>query len=194
MHVPYLFCLVFCLRTSKSLSMGEFDKCHICMGILNDLESILGLICIIYCFMHIFLRLCWVLACSDFDCRFMCVEPSVGRRVWSLSQAKSRVSKTSAIGLSQMIQGKNQRNKKEHKTQRSRSVGTTATRVHHELPVVEVARPCYLARTAVRPPLLPICVFPLRLFGLLRGFSIWADFFVDKKRIYLAWNSVEFIV
>ena len=38
---------LFCLRTSKSLSMGEFDKCHICVGIFIDLELILGLICII---------------------------------------------------------------------------------------------------------------------------------------------------
>jgi len=39
MHVPYLFCLLFCLRTSKSLSMGEFDKYLIRVGILDDLGS-----------------------------------------------------------------------------------------------------------------------------------------------------------
>jgi len=87
---PSRFWIEFCLRTSKSLSMGEFDKCHICMGILNDLDSFLGLICIIYCFMHIFLRLRSVLACSGFHYRFPCVEPSIGRKVWCLSQAKSR--------------------------------------------------------------------------------------------------------
>jgi len=50
----------------KSLSMGEFDRCHICMGIFNDLDSILGLISIIFRFVHVFLRLCLVLACSGF--------------------------------------------------------------------------------------------------------------------------------
>ena len=44
---PSRFCIVFCMRTNKTLSMGS-DKCHICMGILNDLDSILGLICIIF--------------------------------------------------------------------------------------------------------------------------------------------------
>jgi len=38
-----LFCLLFCLRTSKSLSMGEFDKCNVCMGILDDLGSKFGI-------------------------------------------------------------------------------------------------------------------------------------------------------
>ena len=43
MYVPCLFCLLFCLRTSKSLSMGEFDKFHLCMGILDDLGSNFGI-------------------------------------------------------------------------------------------------------------------------------------------------------
>jgi len=46
--------------------MGEFDKCHMCMGILNDLGSILGLNCIIIRFMYVFLRLRSVLAFSSF--------------------------------------------------------------------------------------------------------------------------------
>jgi len=60
--------------------MGEFDKCDICMGIFIDLDSILGLFCIILQFMHIFLRLHSVLACSGFDCRFACVDPNVRRK------------------------------------------------------------------------------------------------------------------
>uniref|UniRef100_A0A7C9CHV7 Uncharacterized protein n=1 Tax=Opuntia streptacantha TaxID=393608 RepID=A0A7C9CHV7_OPUST len=39
---------------------------------------------------------------------------------------------------------------------------------HHGLAVVVVARPCCLAHTAVLPPLSPICVFLLRLFGSRR--------------------------
>ena len=42
------------------------DKCHICMGICNDLDSIFGLICIILRFMPIFLRLRLVSASSGF--------------------------------------------------------------------------------------------------------------------------------
>ena len=42
------------------------DKCHICMGILNGLDSILGLFCIILPFMPMFLRLRLVSACFGF--------------------------------------------------------------------------------------------------------------------------------
>ena len=38
-----LFCLLFCLRTSKSLSMGEFDKCNICIGNADDLGLKFGI-------------------------------------------------------------------------------------------------------------------------------------------------------
>ena len=37
------FLLLFCLRTSKSLSMGEFDKCNICMGNVDDLGLKFGI-------------------------------------------------------------------------------------------------------------------------------------------------------
>jgi len=57
--------------------MGEFDKCHICIGILNDLDSILGLICITLQFMHMFLLLHSVLVFSSFDCRLVYVEPNI---------------------------------------------------------------------------------------------------------------------
>ena len=77
MYVPYLFCLLYCLRTSKSLSMREFDKCHMCM---------FGLIRIILWLMHIFLRLRSVLVFWGFDCRVVCVEPSFG----NLDSTKSR--------------------------------------------------------------------------------------------------------
>ena len=56
------------------------DKCHMCMGVFIDSDSILGVICIILRFMHIFLRLCSVLACSGFDCRFTCVKLSIRRK------------------------------------------------------------------------------------------------------------------
>jgi len=39
---PSCSCLVFCLRISKSLSMGEFDHCRICIGLVGDLGFILG--------------------------------------------------------------------------------------------------------------------------------------------------------
>ena len=39
---PSCSCLVFCLGTSKSLSMGEFDHCHICIGLVGYLGFILG--------------------------------------------------------------------------------------------------------------------------------------------------------
>jgi len=34
---------VVCLRTSKSLSMGEFDKCNVCMGNVDDLGLKFGI-------------------------------------------------------------------------------------------------------------------------------------------------------
>jgi len=37
------FGLLFCLRTSKSLSMEDFDKCKICMGIFYDLGLKFGI-------------------------------------------------------------------------------------------------------------------------------------------------------
>ena len=50
-----LFCLVFCLGTSKSLSMGEFDQCHICIGYSGYLGfNFCGLICIYLRFKYIF--------------------------------------------------------------------------------------------------------------------------------------------
>jgi len=41
---PNRLCIVFHLRRSNSLSMGDFDKCHIGIGIFIDLDAILGLI------------------------------------------------------------------------------------------------------------------------------------------------------
>jgi len=37
------FLLLFCLRISKSLSMGEFYECKICMGIFGDLGLKFGI-------------------------------------------------------------------------------------------------------------------------------------------------------
>ena len=75
-----------------------------CMGILNDLGSILGLNCIITRLMFIFLRLRSVLALSSFDYRFECVEPSYERKA-RRGQLSQESSKTSLIGPEQAIQG-----------------------------------------------------------------------------------------
>ena len=39
---PSCSCLMSCLRTNKSLRMGEFDRCHICIGLVRYLGFILG--------------------------------------------------------------------------------------------------------------------------------------------------------
>ena len=62
---------VFVIASYFEFRYNDVDKCHICMGIFIDLDSILGLIYIILRFMHIFLRSCSILACSGFDCRFV---------------------------------------------------------------------------------------------------------------------------
>jgi len=53
-------------KVDKHTSWELNDKCHMIMGIFIDLDSILGLICIILRIMHIFLRLRSVLACLGF--------------------------------------------------------------------------------------------------------------------------------
>jgi len=111
--------------------------------------------------------------------RAMCWEKSMK---FKSSQVK-RVSKTSPIGPSRMIQGQNPRTKKEHKTQHSRSVRTSVARGHHGLAVVfttarGVGGTAMLSEhTVVRPSLLLICLFPLRLFGFMRSFSDLSLFF-----------------
>jgi len=60
------FTYLDCLK----LLVWNHDKCHICIGIFIDLDSILGLTCVILQFMRIFLRLRSILACLGFDCKF----------------------------------------------------------------------------------------------------------------------------
>jgi len=118
----------------------------------------LGLICIILQFMHIFLRLCSVLALSSFDCRFVCVERSQEELQRKPNRLKSDDPRQKPA------------NQKEHKTQRSRSGGTAVTRGHHRQPVVFTmasgdARLCTLSA-------LKLFRFPSRLFDFLYGFLI----------------------
>jgi len=102
------------------------------------------------------------------------------------------ICKRSLIGPIQMIQGKTRGPKRSTKTQRSgsgRTEQTSATTGYLwclPRPVFGVARSCCLARTAVRSPLLPICVFPLHLFGFLRGFLVFKLLISSFKRMYLA--------
>ena len=60
---PSSSCLVFCLRTSKSLSMGEFDESHICIGLVRYLGVILGVLMNIYTIYAPFLLLCVFCLC-----------------------------------------------------------------------------------------------------------------------------------
>ena len=59
--------------------MGEFDKCHMSMGILDDLGSNFG-INSYYFAVYVYIFPITVLALSSFDCRFVCVEPSFRRK------------------------------------------------------------------------------------------------------------------
>jgi len=68
------------LEDKQKFKQGGVGKCHIFMGIFNDLDSILGLIYIILQFMPIFLRLRLVFACSGFVCRFTHFVSSVRRK------------------------------------------------------------------------------------------------------------------
>ena len=60
------FGLLVCLRTSKNLSMGEFDKCKYAWVFLIIFGLKFG---INLRFMHVFLRLYSVLALLSYDCR-----------------------------------------------------------------------------------------------------------------------------
>jgi len=52
---PSCLCILFCLRTSKSLSMGEFDQCHICIGFSGYLGFIFWWINLhLFAILHIF--------------------------------------------------------------------------------------------------------------------------------------------
>jgi len=82
------------------------------------------------------------------------------------SQVK-RVSKTSPIGPSQMTQGKNLWSKAKHQNAAFRKRENGADSRHNGLPAVFTT-----ARGGGGFPLLPICVFPLQLFGFLCGFSV----------------------
>jgi len=62
--------------------------------------------------------------------------------------------------------------KNKYKTQRSGSGRNTWDSHHHGLLVVRVAQPCCLGRTAVHPPLLPVCSFSSWLFGFLPVFVL----------------------
>ena len=166
MHVPCLFCL----RTSKSFSMGEFDKCHMCMGILNDLGSLLGLNCIIIRFIYIFFRLRSVLTLSSFHCRFECVGPSYRRKARSWGQLSQeelqRKPNRPNIGDLRRVQW----TQTNLKTQRSRSDGTTgpeATMVgpwYSPRTVVTSARSCCLDAGSCVPPAHLILRVPAWLF------------------------------
>ena len=81
---------VVCLRTSKSLSMGEFDKCHICIGIFYWFGLNFGINLCYFMIYAIFLWLYLVSACSSFDCRFARVEPNVRRKYRNWDQTKSK--------------------------------------------------------------------------------------------------------
>ena len=91
-----------------------------------------------------------VLACSDFDCRFMCDEPSNRRKneVEGLEDQEELQRKPNGPNLGDPKQ--NLRTKKCTKMQRSRSIGIGPTRGHYRLPM-GVTTVCGAWRTTVRP-------------------------------------------
>jgi len=63
---PLFVLSVVLFEDNQNSKHGGFDKCHICMGISNGLDSISELLCIILRFMHVFLQICLVSACLYF--------------------------------------------------------------------------------------------------------------------------------
>jgi len=66
MHVPYLFCMLFCLRTSKSLSMGDFDTCHVCMDYLGVQHLFLEITMLYFVIYAPISPITLILTCSGF--------------------------------------------------------------------------------------------------------------------------------
>ena len=126
----------------------------------------LGLNCIILRFMHIFLRLCSVLAFSSFNARFICVEQKFEEKSKRFEAKPSQESsKASPISPNQMIQGKNPQTKTMHQNATERENGTPpASRGGcHGQPVV--------ASMVAVPLPLPNCSGFLRPFVFPRQYS-----------------------
>jgi len=163
--------------------------------------QILGLICIILRFMHVYLRLRSVLAFSSFDCRFVCVKPSFRRKARNWGQLSQEELQRKPNRPKSDDPRKKPANQKEHKTQHSRSDGTAAARGHHGQPVVFTT--AHGGGHMVVLPRTHGCASLLLLscFAFLRGcsisctfFLIWTDILCLKEGcIWPIWG-VEFIV
>ena len=81
------------------------------------------------------------------------------------------------------------RNQNKYKMQRSRCRRSTQDSHHHGWPVVRVARPCCLARTAVHSPLLPVYGFSLRLYDFLLVFVLKCQYLAAEKTRFIPPNS-----
>jgi len=127
--------------------MGEFDKCHICTGFFIDLDSILGLICIILRFMPYFSNYAWF-----WLVRVLIAELCVSSQM--LRESREIEAKPSQEMLQKRPNSpktedprQNRQAKIKHKMERSRSDKAALARGHH--------RPWWLPQPARGGPLPP---------------------------------------
>ena len=171
MHIPYLCLIVVLLEDKQKFKHGGVWQVSYMHGYFEWFGLIFGVNLHYLLFYAYISPITLSFGLFGFSlqismCRAKYWEKSM---MFKPSQVK-RVRKTSPIGPSRITQGKNPRTTKEHKTQRSRSVGTAVARGHHGLPVVGVARPCWITHMAMRLLVLPICVFLSCPFVFLRSF------------------------
>jgi len=104
-----------------------------------------------------------VLACSDFDYRFTCNEPSNRRHNGVEGLEDQEELQRKPIRPNSGDPKQNLRTKKHTKMQHSRSVGTGPARGHHGPLCVTHGRASWVARSCA-PFLLPMYFFPTRPF------------------------------
>ena len=155
--------------------------------------QILELICIILRFMHIFLWLRSVLALSSFDCRFVCVELSFGRKARNWGQLSQEELQSKPNRLQSESKAKTRELKKSTKhsiqeaTEPQQPEATTGSSWCTPQPTVVGAWSYCLGRTTVRPS----CSRAVSLFfAAVRFPARFSDlnrYFVLKRGMHLAY-------
>jgi len=158
--------------------MGEFDKCHIYIGIFIGLDSLLGLTCVILQFMRVFLRLrsVWLVRVLIADLRMS--SQVLEKHEIEANPSQERLQKRPNRPKTEDPK-QNPRTRKKHKMQRSRSGEHGLARKHHGQPVVFIT-----GRGGPLSP--PVVSFSFAAVRFPARFSSLCCVLPLKRRMYLA--------